>query len=174
MYKMKDVCQMTGLTEKAIRLYVEQKLVEPEIEDGVHRKSYFFHENDIERLKDIAALRTDGFALADIKMMLEDPTNIYYSRVYIDRMWILEEKVQRLLFFTNVHTVRRSVHWLWRKIWNKPTNLNTLLIILSYTQIIGIVIGKNMIFLDFLNKKFMSHEFLGYFTRKFSESSNKP
>lgn len=76
MFKMKEVCQMTGLTEKAIRVYMEQKLVEPKVEEGPHRKSYYFEEKDIERLRDIAALRSAGFSLADIKLMIEDPVNI--------------------------------------------------------------------------------------------------
>jgi len=76
MYKIKDVSQMTGLTEKAIRLYMEQKLVEPKVEDGIHRKAYYFEEKDVERLKDIAALRSAGFGISDIKMMLEDSTII--------------------------------------------------------------------------------------------------
>ena len=76
MYKMKDVCNMTGLTEKAIRLYMEKNLVEPKVEEGIHRNAYYFDDEDIERLKDIATLRNAGFGLADIKMMIEDPTNI--------------------------------------------------------------------------------------------------
>ena len=42
MYKMKDVCKITGLTEKAVRLYVEQSLVEPKIEQGIYRNTYSF------------------------------------------------------------------------------------------------------------------------------------
>lgn len=76
MYKMKEVCQMTGLTEKAIRIYMEQKLVEPEVEEGIHRKSYFFKEKDVERLKDVSALRNAGFSMAEIKQMLESPEKI--------------------------------------------------------------------------------------------------
>ena len=76
MYKMKEVCQMTGLTEKAIRIYMDQKLVEPKIEEGVHRKSYFFSENDIERLKDIATLRNAGFSIAEIKQMQDNPEQL--------------------------------------------------------------------------------------------------
>lgn len=76
MYKMKDVCQMTGLTEKAIRIYMAQKLVEPKVEEGVHRKAYFFSENDVERLKDISTLRNAGFSIAEIKQMQEKPEQL--------------------------------------------------------------------------------------------------
>ena len=65
--KMKDACKMTGLTEKAIRLYMEKQLVEPKVEEGVHRNAYYFNQEDVERLKDIATLRNAGFGLADIK-----------------------------------------------------------------------------------------------------------
>lgn len=50
MYKMKQVCQMTGLSEKAIRIYMDQKLITPQIEEGIHRNAYFFSEGDVERL----------------------------------------------------------------------------------------------------------------------------
>ena len=100
MYKMKDVCQMTGLTEKAIRLYVDQKLVEPKIEEGVHRKSYSFDDNDIERLKDIAALRTAGFALADIKMMLDNPATI--SRLVEEKESLLAMEIEQKRSVQNV------------------------------------------------------------------------
>ena len=73
MYKMKQVCQMTGLTEKAIRIYMDQKLVTPKVEEGTHRNAYFFSEEDVERLKDILALRNAGFSIAEIKQMLENP-----------------------------------------------------------------------------------------------------
>lgn len=73
MYKMKQVCQMTGLSEKAIRIYMDQKLITPQTEEGIHRNAYFFSESDVERLKDILALRNAGFSIAEIKQMLENP-----------------------------------------------------------------------------------------------------
>ena len=41
MYKMKQVCQMTGLTEKAIRIYMDQKLISPKVEEGIIRRRNF-------------------------------------------------------------------------------------------------------------------------------------
>ncbi len=95
MYKMKEVCQMTGLTEKAIRLYMEQKLVEPEVEEGVHRKSYSFKEKDIERLKDVSALRNAGFSMAEIRQMLENPANI--STIVEEKETILAAEISQKL-----------------------------------------------------------------------------
>lgn len=94
MYKMKDACQMTGLTEKAIRLYMEKKLVEPRMELGVHRNAYSFSEEDIERLKDIAALRGAGFGLSDIKLMIDDPANI--SSLVEERETLLQREIEQM------------------------------------------------------------------------------
>lgn len=74
--KMKEVCQRTGLTEKAVRLYIKQELVEPQVEEGVHTNAYTFREEDVARLQDVAALREAGFSLADIRQMQQNPDQI--------------------------------------------------------------------------------------------------
>jgi len=76
MYKMKEICELTGLTERAVRLYIEQELITPQVRDGIHNKAYFFNEDDVETLKNISTLRNAGFSLSDIKLMLENPSNI--------------------------------------------------------------------------------------------------
>lgn len=53
MYKMKEICEKTGLTERTIRYYIEEQLIQPIVEDGVHRKAYFFNEEHVQTLKDI-------------------------------------------------------------------------------------------------------------------------
>ena len=73
MYKMKEVCQQTGLSEKTVRFYVEQRLVDAKVEPGLHYQSLSFDDGDIQRLKDIAALRSAEFSISDIRRMLEDP-----------------------------------------------------------------------------------------------------
>ena len=95
MYKMKEVCQMTGLTEKAIRIYMEQKLIEPKVEEGVHRKSYFFSEKDIEHLKDISTLRSAGFSISEIKQMQEKPELL--SILIEERKELLESEILQKL-----------------------------------------------------------------------------
>lgn len=65
-YKMKQVCEQTGLTEKAVRLYVQKGLVQPVVEEGLHKNSITFTEKDIEELKQIAILRDADFSLAEI------------------------------------------------------------------------------------------------------------
>ena len=76
MYKMKEICELTGLTERAVRLYIEQELITPQVRDGIHNRAYFFNEDDVETLKNISTLRNAGFGLPDIKLMLDNPANI--------------------------------------------------------------------------------------------------
>jgi len=76
MYKMKDVCRMTELPEKTVRFYVIQGLVRPTVESGLHYKAYRFSDEDIQRLREIAALREAEFSIQEIRQMLDDPNAI--------------------------------------------------------------------------------------------------
>ena len=50
--KIKQVIKETGLTDRAIRLYIENELVKPEYDESYNgRKSIDFSENDVEQLK---------------------------------------------------------------------------------------------------------------------------
>lgn len=71
--KIKQVCEQSGLTEKTVRFYIQQELVHPKVENGVHRNSYTFSEKDIEELRKIAVLRRAGFSLSDIRAVQEKP-----------------------------------------------------------------------------------------------------
>ena len=76
MYKMKDVCRLTGLTEKTIRYYISQDLISPQIEHNLHYKSYRFSEQDVTQLRDISALRSADFTIAQIQQMMSHPDSI--------------------------------------------------------------------------------------------------
>ena len=73
MAKIKDVCKRTGLSEKAIRLYMKEGLISPRTEEGIYRNAYYFSENDIKQLEDIAVLRNAGFGISDIRRMQQQP-----------------------------------------------------------------------------------------------------
>lgn len=74
--KMKEVLQQTGLTDRAVRLYIDNGLVAPNIEENYSgRKNIEFSENDIDRLKNIALLRKVGFSIPDIKEILQNSDN---------------------------------------------------------------------------------------------------
>lgn len=71
--KMKEVIEKTGLTDRAVRLYIDEGLALPNIAESYSgRKSIDFSENDVERLKNVALLRKAGFSIADIKSIVND------------------------------------------------------------------------------------------------------
>lgn len=74
--KMKEVLETTGLTEKAVRLYIEHGLVKPEIEQGLHNRSFEFSEEDVKQLSTISVLRNAGLSIADIRFLQEHPDQI--------------------------------------------------------------------------------------------------
>ena len=68
--KIKEVITKTGLTDRAIRLYIENDLVKPEYDENYNgRKSIDFSENDVEKLKNIALLRKADFSIQEIKAL---------------------------------------------------------------------------------------------------------
>lgn len=75
--KIKSVCELTELTDRTIRYYIEEQLISPSYtENYLGRKSFDFSESDIQQLQDIAVLRKFGFSVAEIKEMLSEPTRI--------------------------------------------------------------------------------------------------
>ncbi len=66
--KIKEVIKETGLTDRAIRLYMENELIKPEYDENYNgRKSIDFSENDVAQLKNIATLRKADFSIQEIK-----------------------------------------------------------------------------------------------------------
>ncbi len=75
--RMKEVCERTGLTDRAVRLYIDSGLLAPErVSMYSGRASIHFSEADITVLESVAALRKAGFAIADIKRMMDEPESI--------------------------------------------------------------------------------------------------
>ena len=70
--KMKEVCIQTGLTERAVRFYVQEKLVVPLAQRRGGRTWLDFSPADVERLKAIATLRKAGFTIEEIRAMGAD------------------------------------------------------------------------------------------------------
>lgn len=72
--KMKDVIEKTGLTDRAIRLYIESELISPTSNESyAGRKNIEFSESDVEALKNIATLRKAGFSINEIKLLKQGP-----------------------------------------------------------------------------------------------------
>ena len=74
--KMKEVLEKTGLTDRAVRLYIENSLVAPSIEESYSgRKNIEFSAEDVQCLKNIALLRKIGFSIPDIKAISQGGEN---------------------------------------------------------------------------------------------------
>lgn len=72
--KIKEVSEKTELTERAIRLYIENGLVAPNVNESYSgRRNIEFSEEDVGRLKSISVLRKSGFSIAQIKLMQQEP-----------------------------------------------------------------------------------------------------
>ena len=68
--KIKEICAKTGLTDRTVRYYIEEGLISPVYtENYLGRKSFDFSEEDLERLRNIATLRSFGFSVEEIKKL---------------------------------------------------------------------------------------------------------
>lgn len=71
--KMKEICEKTGLTERAVRLYCERGLIKPESYTQNDREYLVFGERDERALRCIAILRSADFSLEEIQTMQNEP-----------------------------------------------------------------------------------------------------
>ena len=67
--KIKEVCSKTGLTEKAVRYYVENGLCSPQEYESRDRRYLNFTDQNLTELKNIAVMRKLGFSTEDIRLM---------------------------------------------------------------------------------------------------------
>ena len=74
--KMKEVCRMTGLTERTVRFYVEQGLLTPETTINNGRTYLSFTDANISELETMATLRRAQFSISEIVMMKREPGRI--------------------------------------------------------------------------------------------------
>ena len=71
--KIKEICELTGLTDKTIRFYIENNLITPQCtQNHLGRRTFTFDEQNCEELNDIATLRKAGFSVAQIKEIQEE------------------------------------------------------------------------------------------------------
>lgn len=75
--RIKEVCKVTGLTDKAIRVYINNGLIHPSFTENYNgRKNFDFSEKDIALLQKIALLRKYNFSLSDIKELISNEESI--------------------------------------------------------------------------------------------------
>ena len=71
--KIKEICELTGLTDKTIRFYIENNLITPQCtQNHLGRRAFTFDEQNLDELNDIATLRKSGFSVAQIKEIQEE------------------------------------------------------------------------------------------------------
>lgn len=91
--KRKEVCEKAGLTPKALRLYEEKGLIQPQVDASGHNKSREYSQEDLRRLKTISMLRRALFTIAEIKEMLDTPGAIQeIFPQYLE--WLRQQKEQ--------------------------------------------------------------------------------
>jgi len=72
--KIKAVCELTKLSDRTIRYYIEQELITPNYtENYLGRKTYDFSEKDIEELNNVATLRKFDFSIMEIRDIISSP-----------------------------------------------------------------------------------------------------
>lgn len=96
-YQMKDVTKKTNLTEKAIRLYIDKGLISPVNKVDSGKNHYYFEEEQVQELKEIALLRAFRFSLQDILYIfhhddrigevLDRHTRIMEAEGVLQKMW---------------------------------------------------------------------------------------
>ncbi len=107
--KIKAVSEITGLSDRTIRYYFEQRLISPQYsENYLGRKSFDFSQSDIDLLNDIAILRRFDFTIDEIREIINDAnasTSIICSVKHRTEK-IVANGEERLLALSKLNTER--------------------------------------------------------------------
>ncbi len=132
--KIKAVCEVTKLTDRTIRYYIEEELISPKFtENYMGRRTFDFTEQDVKAIQDIAVLRKYGFSIIEIRKMINNPNEI--SQITRDLEIRKRENVNEeteLLERLNqaIHTENKSItdlaEVLSNLVENKPTPTETI------------------------------------------------
>ena len=75
--KIREVCERTGLTDRAVRYYISEGLIKPlYTENYMGRKNFEFCDADVKALERIAVFRKFDFSVSEIRTMREKPAEI--------------------------------------------------------------------------------------------------
>lgn len=66
--KINEVCNVTGLTKKAIDYYQQKEIINPKFDESGYRE---FNKSEIERLKQVSVFRSLGLSVSEIKKVLD-------------------------------------------------------------------------------------------------------
>lgn len=104
--RIKDVCKETGLTDKAIRIYINNELISPSYQESYNgRRNYTFSNEDVEQLKKIALLRKYDFSISSIREMLENNNSI--AEILDNHLKSTKQTIaQSSMVLTNLHNAK--------------------------------------------------------------------
>lgn len=117
--RIKEVSQITGLTEKTIRFYEEKQLIHPEQTKINGRIFRSYTEHDIEQLNLVASLRKLDFSISDIIDMQDDSEKIpeilkSYQEKTVADIELKTKVMERLkqVKYSSVSSIRDLVEYL--------------------------------------------------------------
>ena len=113
--KINEACKRTGLSERAIRFYVEKGLIAPKSQVINGRTTTEYSEADIEVLKDIATLRNAEFSIADILAMQKTDDNVC-SIIKKHCTELEQEQASREALLLELKEITKRQHISWRKL----------------------------------------------------------
>lgn len=152
--KIKEVCVQTGLTERAVRFYVQEKLVVPLAQRRGGRTWLDFSPADVDRLKAISTLRKAGFTLEEIRSMTHDFRKNAPEAAFALRQRLRESILETLCMILCVLGAWRLYAFLWDTLsdasfyvafaaWNPlMVILPFLVLILPIALVVGSKLGK--------------------------------
>lgn len=155
--KIKTVCELTGLTDRTVRYYIEEQLISPAYtENYLGRKSFDFTESDVQQLKDISVLRKFGFSIAEIKEMYSNPDQIFpiVKNLQQRTQDVIEEENTRLTALLRLdenrcYSLSELAECLSAPVVNEPvpaedSKLNVFKLIIGYTKSLLLAIATWM------------------------------
>jgi DNA-binding transcriptional MerR regulator len=107
--KIKAVCDLTGLTARTVRVYIDEQLIAPKFtENYLGRRSFEFSQSDIDALQNIATLRKYGFSIDEIRnILLDSQTSIAIIENVKQRTKIqADEYCERLKALSRVESLK--------------------------------------------------------------------
>lgn len=111
---IKEVCQLCGLTKKAVEYYEKQGLTQPEAGGNGYRN---YQDEDVKRLKEISVLRKLGLGIPEIKTVLYSTDKAaaltkykYTSELRQKKLAAQQCAIERLIHNYNIDLELEHVH----------------------------------------------------------------
>lgn len=96
---LKEVCNMVGVTRRAVQCYEQEELVSS---TGKNKYGYLLYDDvAVKRIQEIKMYQEFGFALKDIKLLLEYP-----EKEYVEMMEIRLAEMKKQLSKLEVNVVK--------------------------------------------------------------------